>query len=250
MTLILGLECSEGLRLASDGQVTYTTTGQGTRGPIQKIFLQWNNVAWGGSGAVGLIQEAMAALHHEYGQTNRFDNKAKDAKKKIWEAVNKTLRPLLKDRYIEVPNEPPPHTSFLFVGWPPDGPFIMEIGKNLLQMDHLQAAAGYGAIGSGDIFPYFALASLAHFEVRKRTLREAKMIAYRVIQDAIKVAAWGLGPPIQMIEIVKPSKSDESGKGRALDDAELKQIEEQVVAWKELEKETLSSLIVMTATKE
>jgi hypothetical protein len=106
------------------------------------------------------------------------------------------------------------------------------------------AAVGYAAIGSGEIFPYFAMASLAHFEVRKRSLAEAKLIAYRILDDAIRVAAHGLGPPIEMVEIVKPTKAGEAGKARLLDEAEVKAIGEQVTAWKGLERETLAKLMM------
>ncbi|MGH7985553.1 MAG: hypothetical protein ACREQX_04620 [Candidatus Binataceae bacterium] len=109
--------------------------------------------------------------------------------------------------------------------------------------DHC-ATLGYAAIGSGEIFPYFAMSNLAHFNVRQRSLPEAKLIAYRILDDAIRIAAHGLGPPIQMIEIVKPAKNGEAGKARMLDDAEIKAIGEQVEAWKELERETLTKLMM------
>src|SRR5262249_7736678 len=111
-----------------------------------------------------------------------------------------TVRALLNNRYVQVPGQDP-WTSFLFVGHVPPGSFIFEVHQNLLDSDHLPT--GFAAIGSGDIFPYFAMAGLAHFKIQKRTLGEAKMIACRIIDDAINVAAFGLGPPIQMIKIGK-----------------------------------------------
>jgi 20S proteasome alpha/beta subunit len=242
MTLILALACSEGLVLASDGQATVATTGQQVRTAIRKLHLQWNNIAWGASGFVGLMQEAQEGFAKEYGHTNQFEKGSKEPKKKIAESIAKSLRPLLLERHVQHPGQASPATAFLFVGWPPEGPFILEVGANLLSQDHIRT--GYSAIGSGDIFPYVALAGLVHFEVQKRTLREAKLIAYRIIDEAIKVAAFGLGPPIQMIEIVKPEEAGSCGKGHELDDAELKQIQEQVSAWKESEREILARLLM------
>jgi len=105
--------------------------------------------------------------------------------------------------------------------------------------DHIDT--GYVAVGSGDIFPYFALAGLAHFDVRNRSLVEAKVLAYRVMEDAISVAAYWLGPPIQMIEITKPPKG--AGQVRILQQDDLNMIADHVATWKGLESETLSQCL-------
>jgi hypothetical protein len=54
---------------------------------------------------------------------------------------------------------------------------------------------GYAAIGSGDIFPYFALTGLRHYGVANRSMLEAKLIAVRILDDVIHSAAFGIGPP-------------------------------------------------------
>lgn len=131
-------------------------------------------------------------------------------------------------------------TSFLFVGYAVDGPFILEIHVDLTNTDHI--AAGHAAIGSADIFPCFALASLKHFNVPQRTLAEAKLIGYRVVQDAIGIAAYGIGPPVQMIEIARPQPG-QPVEGRKLTDGEIRILDEKVIEWKEAESEVMTRFV-------
>src|SRR5579859_6089026 len=232
MTLIMALACSDGVIIASDSQSTIQTVGQQVRAQVRKLHLPWNNIAWAGSGSVGIMQEAQEALEREFHHSNVFEKSGKEPKKKIAECISRALKPLFQGRYISnIPGLSFPHTGFLFAGYCPEGPLIFELHPDMTTTDHM-ATVGYAAIGSGEIFPYFAMASLAHFDVRKRSLSDGKLIVYRILDDAIRIAAHDIGPPIQMIEIVKPANANEAGKGRELQEEELKAISEQVVAWK------------------
>ena len=241
MTLILGLDCADGLLLASDGQATIGTSGQHLKGPCEKIFCAWNNVAWGGSGQVGIIQRVEQALCARFASPDDLDNKQTHVVRELLaSAVAEVVRPLLTGRYIQGPGSDP-FTSYLFVGHVPQGSFILEIGPDLVDEDHI--ARGYSAIGSGDIFPYFALTGLAHFNVRQTRLAGAKLIAYRVVDNAISAAATGLGYPIQMIEIKKPTKSGEPATAHKLDEGELRILGDKVTEWKTLEAEILRQYV-------
>jgi hypothetical protein len=113
----------------------------------------------------------------------------------------------------------------------------MEVGVDLVDTDH--TPTGYCAIGSGDIFPYFAMAGLAHFGVRGRHLSEAKLIACRVMGDAISVAAHGLGYPIQMVEVTKATSSAKAHVRRLTAD-DVRILQDKVGEWKALEADILS----------
>jgi hypothetical protein len=239
VTLILALDCADGLVLASDGQGTYETGGQPVKGVALKVHQYFSNIAWGGSGDVGLIQRVDHAFRTTFPSRTCFENKEPFAiRDEISRTIAVTLRPLLLDRHIGFGNAQPPLTAFIFAGHVPQGSFIFEVGHNLLDIDHTET--GFSAIGSGDIFPYFAMASLAHFRVRTRTLDWAKIVAYRVVDDAINVAAMGLGPPIQIVEIKKPG--NRAGMAHLLDENELLALKSSVLAWKEIETETLTQL--------
>jgi len=248
MTLVLGLECADGLLLASDGQATIGTSGgQPLKAPIEKLFLPWNNIAWGGSGAVSVIQCVDHALRAKFPSPTDFEAAEIHAvREQLSTAVAEAVRALLLNRYIESPGSQP-WTSFLFVGHVPQGSFILEIGQNLLHEDHI--ARGYSAIGSGDIFPYFALAGLAHFNVRQHNLNGAKLIAHRVVDDAIRVAAFGLGYPIQMVEIRKPSQEDQFATAQKLSPDDVRILGDKVTEWKGIESETLAQIVGL-ATQE
>ena len=246
MTLILGLECADGLLLASDGQATIGTTGQPLKGPVDKLFCAWNNVAWGGSGHVGIIQRVEQALCAKFPSPDDLDNQEIHAiRERLSSAVAEVVRPLLTNRFIQGSGMNP-LTSYLFVGQVPQGSFILEIGPELLDEDHI--GRGYSAIGSGDIFPYHALTALRHFNVREHNLAGAKLIAHRVVDDAINAAATYLGPPIQMIEIRKPTEAGKPATAHKLTKDELNILDDKVVEWKRLEADTLTKYIGLSVS--
>ncbi len=243
MTLILALDCADGLILAADSQATIGTTGQPLKGPVQKIACPWSGVAWGGSGPNSVIQCVEHALISDFPAPGSFDGEtAWTIRTRLCGAVSNAVRATIAG-YLQAPGSTP-WTSFLFVGCATDGPYILEVGPDLLHHDHIDA--GYAAIGSGDIFPYFALAGLAHFSVRTRAMLEAKLIAYRVMDDAIRVAAEGLGPPIQMIEIPKPNSSTASVAARKLSAEDIRILGDKVGEWNQVESETLAQIVGLT----
>jgi hypothetical protein len=117
----------------------------------------------------------------------------------------------------------------------------------LLHTDHIKT--GYAAIGSGDIFPYYAMAALRHYRVNQGPLSEAKLIACRILEDAIATAAFGLGEPIQMIEVQK-HPSGQCGVAKKLSREDILALRDQVTAWKELEGEALTDFVGIRQVEE
>ena len=105
--------------------------------------------------------------------------------------------------------------------------------------DHLPV--GYAAIGSGDIFPYFALTGLKHYGVTNRSLLEAKLIAVRILADVIQTAAFGIGPPIHVVEIQRNKGT--CGTARKLDRTDVQALVDKVTEWKEAEAEFLTEFV-------
>jgi len=248
MTLVLALECADGLVLASDSQGTFSTTGQPTKMEVDKLFVPWSNVAWAGSGSVGVIQLVRDHLQQKFSDTFGFQNKQPATiQRDLVNEVVGVLRPFFTNNFLNIPGQPFPQTSFLFCGHTPWGSFIFEIEPNLVRTDH--GPIGYAAIGSGDIFPYFALASIKHYNVRNLTLQRAKMVAHRIVDDAINVAAMGLGPPVQMVEIIKGEERTTPGAraleryadARKLTKEDVDLVRDQVLQWKDAERWTLES---------
>jgi 20S proteasome alpha/beta subunit len=226
MTLVLALHSTEGIVLASDSQMTFTTSGQHVRADTHKIQCPWKNVAWGASGNVGVIQRIEQGLQRKYPRQDAFDRKTvAELRSLLSQDVAKIVRPLATDQYLNMP-ERPWQTDVLFAGYAQGDPFIVSVEANLVETDHMPT--GFCAIGSGDVFAY---AGLSHFEVKGRSLYEAKLIAHRVLSDAIKVAAYGLGEPVEMIEIALEADGHHCST-RKLERADVALIADKVEEWK------------------
>jgi hypothetical protein len=244
MTLILALDCADGIILASDGQATIGTAGQPLKGPIDKIFSPWQNVAWGSSGHVGVAQHVAHVMEQAFSSPDAFLNDT------AWDIRQKLVQCVLNGLTTYLPGVPPGNlqTGFLFIARGTDRRCILEIGAGLLHEDHIER--GYSAIGSGEMFPYVALAGLAHFKVRAHTLHGAKLVAHRVMDDAINVAAQWIGPPIQMIELADAQAAGDPVATRKLADDELKILRDKVEEWKQVESETLASVVGLSFEEE
>jgi len=64
-----------------------------------------------------------------------------------------------------------------------------------------------------------------------------------VIQDAIAVAAFGLGEPISMVEI-RAGAEGQSGKAKQLTDEELRILKDKVDEWRGVEGEALTEYVL------
>jgi hypothetical protein len=93
-----------------------------------------------------------------------------------------------------------PTAHVFFAGHDRDGegwsPWILEIDPN--GTDTQLEGYGFAAVGSG---AHFAYAALSGFGRHPWSLKTGKVICYKVVHEAINVAAFGLGPPIHMWEI-------------------------------------------------
>ena len=142
--------------------------------------------------------------------------------------------------YVPQPGSEPPDLACIFAWWDRDGARILSVPRT--GSDH-QFHLGYSAIGSGDIFADFAMASVAHLGTADLSLEHAKMVAYKAIADAIDVAAVYVGPPIQMYVVsadgARPVPREEIEGGLA----------GSVDAWKARQRETLGPLAPATALR-
>ena len=77
---------------------------------------------------------------------------------------------------------------------------------------------------------------MVHHGIADKTIDYAEQIAYRLLDAAIAVAAFGLGPPVRMT-VVAPSDTTE------YDDIELRRVEDAVNTWRYAEAETLNAVV-------
>jgi 20S proteasome alpha/beta subunit len=196
MTLILAIRSRDGIVLASDGQATTEAAGQPTRRPVRKLLRVGRRIAWGASGPIGLRQ----TLATELARSEGWLAGAIDLRAALARLVIELQRRALRD-FVPVGGAAPPELSCVFCWWGRDGPMLLTIPPS--GGDH-QLHDDWCAIGSGDLFAAFAMASLGRPPPESMTLEQAQVLAHRTLADAIAVAAVLLGPPIQMT-VVTPT---------------------------------------------
>ncbi len=192
MTLILAIPAHDGIVVASDGQITsgmIRTTGQ----KIQRLN---DHCVWAASGELALIQRVEERITQL--PPNAFFPSLRD---QIGQIVKACVTELLQldFRAPFLPQDPnlllQLHPGdFVFTESSPN-PYILHItsyGTPELIKDRAFAS------GSGEPFAY----ALLHKYHRKNLDSErASVLAYKVIEEAIEVGAYGLGPPIDIWHI-------------------------------------------------
>ena len=235
MTLVLALRCRDGVVLASDGQATSEAAGQPTRQPVRKLFDLGGRIAWGASGSVGLQQALAEALDARAAEVVA----APDPRRALVDVVIPIQQRAI-DEFVPHPGTRPPDLSCIFC-WCGDGgePRIFSIPRT--GGDH-QLHDRHAAVGSGDIFADFAMASIGRLGVAELSLEQAKMVALKAIVDAIDVAAVYLGPPIQMYAVTG------AGARRVPADEIAGPLADSVHAWMEVQRAELGPLAARAPT--
>jgi proteasome beta subunit len=211
MTLILVLPTRDGIVMASDGQVTAGMV----RTTDQKIWPLNDRCLWAASGELALIQRVEERL--EILPSNDSLQQLRD---KICEIVKQCVTELLRLDF---------RTDFLSSD--PDlllklhpGDFVF---AECLQSPAVLHVLVNGtpewitnrpfASGSGEMFAY---ALLQKYQGLDLNMEEGALLAYKVLEEAIAVGAYGLGPPIDVWKISNNGVKQLNGSEKAaLEDA-------------------------------
>ena len=211
MTLILVLPTRDGIVMASDGQVTagmVRTTGQ-------KILCLNERCLWAASGELALIQRVEERL--KILPSNASLQQLRD---KICEIVKQSVTELLRldFRTDFLPQDPDlllklHPGDFVFAEYKPS-PAVLHV---LVNGTPEWIASQPFASGSGGLFAY---ALLQKYQGLDLNMEEGALLAYKVLEEAIAVGAYGLGPPIDIWKISNSGikQLDDSEKA-ALEDA-------------------------------
>lgn len=191
MTLILAIPTDKGVVLASDSQVTSGPV----RATSEKLFKLNTHCAWAGAGELALIQR-VAEIIGAVSATQPL----KDLRDQLANTVKQCVNGLLQLDF---------RTPF-FQGDPEKllslhpGDFIFVECRSKPVILHITSfgtpewAERPYAIGSGNLFAY---ALLQKYQGVKLSLEQASILAFKVIEEAIEVGSWGLGPPIHIWHI-------------------------------------------------
>jgi len=236
MTLIIALNCKNGIVMASDGQATVNSAGGPVRLPTQKIFPIGNQLLFGASGSVGTIQRSLFIMKQLLQQ---FEGNIDYS---VMEGVRKELFKIYKneiDRHKQfyegtdledIRNAP--IADVILCHSKGNNKIIWRIAPDC--SDVLLHEIGYACTGSGDIFAYTLL---KNFNVKDLEVEKGKLVAYRVIREAIEIGAFGLGEPIDIWII------NSGGKITQLSKEEIMGLSDSFAAWKETEKEVFRDLV-------
>lgn len=221
MTLIVCLPVKEGIVFASDGQIT---SGE-TRWVGTKVQLLGSAILWSGSGELALIQrveERLTALPNPNQPLPAIrDSLALTVKESVEELLRLDFRTQFFSANVDVLLRLHPG-DFVFAQCANE-PRVLHITVNGTP-EWVQNRPF--ATGSGDLFAY---ALLQKYDLTQLSLEAASLLAFKVVEEAIRVGAYGLGPPIDVWQM-----STEGGV-RHLDARELAGLEDASRAVREQE---------------
>jgi proteasome beta subunit len=211
MTLILVLPTRDGIVMASDGQVTagmVRTTGQ-------KILPLNDRCLWAASGELALIQRVEERL-----KTLPPNNPLAILRDQICLIIKQCVTELLQldFRTAFLPQDP----DRLLQLHPGDFVFAECVPNRAVLHVLVNGTAEWitdrpFASGSGDLFAY---ALLQKYQGLDLDMEEGALLAYKVLEEAIAVGAYGLGPPIDVWKISNSGVKQLNGSEKAaLEDA-------------------------------
>jgi len=191
MTLIVAIPARDGVVLASDGQMT---TGL-VRAPGKKIYRLSETVVWAASGELALVQrvaERLETLPSGRPLTHLRDELGQVVKHCITELIQLDFRASFfsqdPDTLLKL------HAAdFVFAEFT-HGSHILHITVDGVP----EWIEGPFASGSGDLFAY---ALLRKYQGCELNLPKARILAYKVMEEAVSVDAYGLGPPIDVWDV-------------------------------------------------
>ena len=227
MTLIIAIPAEDGVVFASDSQYT----SGAVRSTGTKIFKLNEKALWGASGEVALIQRVSEQIEtfpkkHQPLSTIR-DALAGFVKDAVQNLLNLDFRTqfFAKD----------PNTllslhmgDFLFVETQEQPTILHVLSNGTAEWIEGQ----FAATGNGDAFAHALLHKYAGCGL---DCNRAKLLAYKVMEEAIQVGAYGLGSPIDIWEVKK------DGVFQAIDE-EITALEDTARLLREREVEMLTDI--------
>lgn len=235
MTLVVAIGCSDGLVMAADSA---SSEDCGTKQPVDNKIKRLGNLplVYGTSGSVGVIQKIDEGLA---GFT--IKNKPYRTSQELKRLVVPVLKEALENHvsYPQAPYNSPPCAITLFA-WVQDGkPWILEIERNGNDQFYGPDLGHFAAIGSGK---QLAQAIFRPHLATPRDLTAGRVLAYRVLGDAIALAAGGLGEPIHIFAVGL------NGDVHKIENGERKAIRDTCELWRAVERDSLAKVLAPVTT--
>lgn len=199
MTLIVGLKCEQGLILASDSQMSSGPT----RRPGRKVFISGDrDLAFalaGNESTMYLLGHALSSLS----LAGRDEHEAREALADCAADVFATEFNRIRG-VLALPLDQMPLAEAIVAAYVEDVPTLFHIEASSAVTNHPGQLL---AAGWGSAFAQHAYTVFRELGEGGLTVHQAKMLAYRVVEDAIEIAgpATMLGGPIQMASLTLES---------------------------------------------
>ena len=221
MTLVLAIPALDGVVFASDGQITL---GQ-VRWQEKKIKQLNSKCLWSASGELALIQRMEEAIQKLPNKNQPLSN----IRDQLSDVIKQTISLLLQQDFRTQFFQPKPDAllklhpgDFMFAEWR-ERPRIL----HLLSNGTNEWINKPFALGSGSLFAY---ALLQKYQEHNFGIQKASLLAYKVLEESIRVGSWGIDFPIDIWQInnkcTKNLNEDEiaalEDSSRALREAEVK----------------------------
>jgi proteasome beta subunit len=227
MTLIVAIGCSDGVVLASDS--CSTDLENRTKQPIDKIKrIPEQPILWGGSGNGGLIDRIGEEL---------AGAPARPSLKALRRELKSRVVPEQQDAlatYVPYPGTQPPSATILLAGFREGKPWILEINKSGEDTFYGEPYGDFYAIGGGGTFAH---ATFRPHLRQPRDLRAGKLHAFRIVDDAVELAHFGLDRPIQVHTV------SADGTVVRLSAEEISAIKDSCEVWRNFERETFGRVL-------
>lgn len=232
MTLVIALNCKDGIIMASDGQATGGSSGGPIRHRIRKIFKLADNVLFGASGNVGIIQRSKEVVE-QFAQQLSTDGLSARIKDQIRQQLFKIMKgELERHKSFHGKSEGAPLADTLICVWQDGSCKIWHIAPDCA--DEFLEELGYGCSGIGDTFAHTLLKT---YYFGGLDVEGGQLVAYRVIKEAIEVGAFGLGGPV---DVWVMSKSN--GEIKQLTEEEIMALDDSHLTWKNMEREVFKKI--------
>lgn len=206
MTLIVAIPAQGGVIFGSDSQVTTGTV----RSTGTKIYQLNNGALWAGAGELALIQRVAEGIEDLRQKDQSLTNLRDPLAQVVMQSMESLLKVDFRTQFVARSPEAllQLHSGdFLFVECREGHSRILHISVNGTP----EWIEGRPAVtGSGHPFAY---ALMRKYDGVLLSIDCARLLAYKVIEEAIEVGAYGLGLPIDIWEVtanyVKRASTDE-----------------------------------------
>jgi 20S proteasome alpha/beta subunit len=189
MTLIAAFRCRDGVILCSDSQQTRGAPGRRLARKARKIYIPRSGLILAAAGAQDVAQEFALRLRGARGMSATADRLQVKAR------LQALLDALRKDPHLEGRSD---HVEFLIAWWPRQA--RKPVALHLLSGSAAEWVESwtFGGMPTGTDAANFAMGSMRYIDVAKLTLEQAKVVALKVLRDAIATGAEGIGGEVQM----------------------------------------------------